>query len=797
MFVSMTEVTVASTSFTDIQDSIHKANIIELNERGIIGGYPDNTYRPNNTLTREQAVRLIGRYLMKDGIKSPEDFATDVRFEDVPLKSDVELLQLSAMLYEEGVFIGNNGYLDLTSQMQRQHMALALVRILNDFAQIDLVQRAEEVGYKTKFTDLKNVNSSTVQAITAIEYAGITRGEQYYPTKAITRGEFATFLNRLIKLIEQEQTEKQLHEEELAEHNEQESVETEKVDFSTVKAIQLNKGTKLYASRNLMKQSAIWNDSSTIIAATYLATDDLFVLSVAGEKYYVQSVEIIHTSSKNKATFTKIGEVRTATSYEVKNAKDGQVVLVGTRSHKIDVLGIDGNYYKVQLGEGTGYIHIADTFINTHKNVKLLSDTFVYNKTNNKVMAKLVAGTAIKVNKIENGKAYFNGGNTTFFIDSKGLVETNNTPTIIYPAIKHAHPVTVTAKVDTKIYGTDGSVLGTISAGNKVQVKGLLQGKGVIDYLGGSALVSLEQFKHTNMVTPTRNINYAEMDFYVQVLHKLYPSFTELELIGKSVEGRNIHALKVGTGKKMILMDASTHAREHMTTNVLMEMIDQYTVAYATNSNLGKYNVRSILSNVSIWFVPMVNPDGVTLVQYGPNAMKNPEQVKQINKYSSNYGRWKANARGVDINRNFDARWAGLAKGSPSWDMYRGPAPFSEPESKALGQFMLKYPFKSNFAIHSSGQVIFWGHNSENKARNTNLARLMAHTTGYALIKSSQTAPTGASASYFSKMTGLPSMTIEIAPYAGNAPVPLSRWNDVWKRMQYVGLVGAVEANSR
>ena len=40
-------------------------------------------------------------------------------------------------------------------------------------------------------------------------------------------------------------------------------------------------------------------------------------------------------------------------------------------------------------------------------------------------------------------------------------------------------------------------------------------------------------------------------------------------------------------------------------------------------------------------------------------------------------------------------------------------------------------------------------------------------------------------------------MTIEIAPYAGNAPVSLLHWNDVWKRMQYVGLVGATEANSR
>ena len=80
----------------------------------------------------------------------------------------------------------------------------------------------------------------------------------------------------------------------------------------------------------------------------------------------------------------------------------------------------------------------------------------------------------------------------------------------------------------------------------------------------------------------------------------------------------------------MILLDASTHAREHMTTNVLMEMIDQYTVAYANKSNFGKYNVRSVLSNVAIWFVPMVNADGVNLVQYGPTAIKDTAQVKKL-----------------------------------------------------------------------------------------------------------------------------------------------------------------------
>ena len=845
---SFTQTPAIAAPFSDTKGTIYEVHISELNDRGLIGGYPDGTYRPNNSLTREQAVRLIGRYIVKEGYKYPEDFATDARFEDVSLKSDVELLQLSSMLYEEGVFAGDNGYLNPKSHMQRQHMALVLVRILNDFANVNLIDEAQQAGHKTKFTDLGNLNRSTAQAVTALEYAGIVSGNQFNPTKAITRGEFATFLYHLVTIVEkvneatteeQQQTPVDINSDAVEEQatteehqqlptdmnsdavqevateqstdmnpdvvqeevTEEDSVTTapvtEVIDYKTVRAIQLKKDTVLYASRNLFKATATWRDEQTIIAANYLAEDDVFVVSIGGEKYYVQSAQVTPAATEKTKSFHTIGAIRTTATYEVKNASNGQVVLSGSRSHKMNVLGVEGDYYKVQLGQTIGYIHTKDTFVNTRKNIKLVMDQTIQNSANGKVIAKLSAGAIIKVSKIQQGKAYLNGGSTTFVFDAKGLVETDNSPTIIYPSIKHQHPVTVTAKVNATVYGTDGKALGEISAGNQVQVKGLVNGKGAIDYLGGSAFISLNQFKHSNMVTPSRNISYAEADFYVQVFHYLYPDFTQLELIGKSVEGRNIHALKVGTGKKMILLDASTHAREHMTTNVLMEMIDQYTVAYANNSNFGKYNVRSVLSNVAIWFVPMVNPDGVNLVQYGPTAIKNTAQVKKINGYSSDFGRWKANARGVDLNRNFDVRWAGLPKGSPSWHMYRGPAPFSEPESKALGQFMSKYPFKTNLAIHSSGQIIYWGFNEQTKFRNTNLARLLSNTTGHGLIKSSQTAPTGASTSYFTKVTGMPGMTIEIAPYAGNAPVPLLRWNDVWKRMQYVGLVGATEANAR
>lgn len=113
----------------------------------------------------------------------------------------------------------------------------------------------------------------------------------------------------------------------------------------------------------------------------------------------------------------------------------------------------------------------------------------------------------------------------------------------------------------------------------------------------------------------------------ISELEKAYPNLISKRIIGQSVDGRNIYAVKLGKGKTEIMINGSHHAREYITTNLLMEMIDVYAYAYSKNLRVNGYPVRSILNNASIWFVPMVNPDGVTLVQKGHRSAKNPAYV--------------------------------------------------------------------------------------------------------------------------------------------------------------------------
>lgn len=787
--------TLVISAFSDIKGTIHEKDIQTLYEQGIVSGYADGTFKPDAHLTREQAVRLIGR-MLKTELKVPEDAQQITRFEDVTAQADEELKNLSALLYEEGVFLGAQGYLDVQEPMQRQHMALVLNRFANDFYEVNLGQLAKQANFKASFTDLHGLNNEVIDAIIGLQYAGISVGQQFQPSRAVTRGEFAAFLNRLFTYLDKQSV---VHKED---HVQNASVEETAEDiieeqaWEDVKAVEIQAGTPLFASRNEFKQIATWEGRNVVVAADYLVEDKLFVVALGTEKFYVQPQNVIAKPAFNEQSKSFVGAVRTNGAYTVWQSIGGQPLLKGTRATKLEVLGVEGDYYRVQIGGLEGYVKREETFVNPKKPLKLLDTKVVTDVTTNHSTSRLHAGAVIQANWTTDQLIYFGNGKTSYVIENKAVVETDEASSFL-PTVYTMYPIRLIAKEVAPILNTAQEVIGELNANTSVTLTGIGNGYGVIEYAGKSTYVPLHHFKHVDLVMPTRDLYYEEVDYYLQVLHLLYPHFTKLELIGQSVEGRNIHALKLGTGEQSIVLDASLHAREHMTTNVLMEMIDQYTLSFLTGGVIGSYNVHALLNEVSIWFVPMVNPDGVTLVQRGLSSIQNQQEVLRLNNGSTNFSRWKANIRGVDLNRNFDARWYGLSKQNPSWEMYQGPQPLSEPESQALANFLLKYPFKSYVSFHSSGQILFLAHETHSNTNNKNFINAIQWTTGYQPIREKGNNGTGASTNYFVIKTGNPEVTVEIAPYAGNSTVPYKHWADVWKRTQLLGLAAASEARYR
>ena len=111
------------------------------------------------------------------------------------------------------------------------------------------------------------------------------------------------------------------------------------------------------------------------------------------------------------------------------------------------------------------------------------------------------------------------------------------------------------------------------------------------------------------------NINYT-YEIMINDINKLKKRYEFIEngSIGYSVLGKNMPYIKIGRGVKEVLYTAAFHANEWITSVLLMKFIEDYCNSYISNSTLYNYNIRNLFKSCSIYIMPMVNPDGVDIV---------------------------------------------------------------------------------------------------------------------------------------------------------------------------------------
>lgn len=98
-----------------------------------------------------------------------------------------------------------------------------------------------------------------------------------------------------------------------------------------------------------------------------------------------------------------------------------------------------------------------------------------------------------------------------------------------------------------------------------------------------------------------------QMEAYTIRLAQQFPSLVKRDVIGKSIEGRDISALRISSGsefgkKPIIFIDTGTHAREWIGPHTVLYFVDQL----VTNSSV----TNELLDKVDYVVIPNVNPDG-------------------------------------------------------------------------------------------------------------------------------------------------------------------------------------------
>ncbi|RHW34987.1 hypothetical protein D1B33_13160 [Lysinibacillus yapensis] len=578
--------------------------------------------------------------------------------------------------------------------------------------------------------------------------------------------------------------------------------------------VKLNPKAKLYNNTSKSKVMAVNSNSSAVYTVSSVASDhQFFIIDFGSTEVYVEYADLTFTEDAiASADHTRNDHVTTKEGFTLYREASNRTPLItnGADNQKLKVAGTLGQNYIVHLGETVAYLpaKYAKSY-GLNKEISTSGSAVLYKKVKDSYypLGTLKNGFTFKPTSSNSKYDLFTKDKVTYAVKKSDSLPTNQSLALT-PKKKAVYPITLYPEKNIVVYDVKGNQIGALYKGKAVDLLGISENdnKAKINFMGQLAEVKFNELYHKDIVNGKSTISHAKMNYYMEVFSLLYPEFTEREVIGYSAEGRAIPALRVGNGKKEIIMDASFHAREYMTTNVLLEMIDTYSYSYNRNAVFSNWNVKKTLDQVSIWFLPMMNPDGVMLVQQGISALKNPVNIKYAKTYAKNgsFKSWKANGRGVDLNQNFGGQSWEKIKTKKAYRNYKGPSPFSEPETKAFISFVNKHQFKTNLSYHSSGSIIYWGgvQTSSELARDRKLVNKIANLTGYMPIKPK--GPTynykygsGNSTAWIIKEKRIPALTIEIATYQGEQPVNLSQWTSIWNKNKTVGLNGAKEAASR
>lgn len=280
---------------------------------------------------------------------------------------------------------------------------------------------------------------------------------------------------------------------------------------------------------------------------------------------------------------------------------------------------------------------------------------------------------------------------------------------------------------------------------------------------------------------------YAVLERDILGLMARYP-FIEVSSAGQSVLGKNLYTLKLGVGPNEVFYNAAHHALEWITTPVLMKFIEDFAYAYSRGQKLGSgYDPAEIWQRSSLYFIPMVNPDGVDLVLDGLSP-DNPyyNQLIQWNGGSDDFSTvWQANIRGVDLNHNYNAAWeeskeaeAELGIWGPGPTRYSGPAPESEPESRTVVGFTRGHNFRLVMAYHSQGEVIYWDFQNLAPPEARAIGEEFARESGYELSDPEGVASYAGYKDWFIQDWRRPGYTIEVG--LGQNPLPISQFDSIY-----------------
>ena len=272
-------------------------------------------------------------------------------------------------------------------------------------------------------------------------------------------------------------------------------------------------------------------------------------------------------------------------------------------------------------------------------------------------------------------------------------------------------------------------------------------------------------------------------------LVRTYP-FLRSEVLTTTVFGRRIRTLVIGSGPRKVLYTAAHHANEWITALILLKFAEEFAQAIAQGGEIFGEDAKELAQNVTIYMVPMVDPDGVDLVvgAIGPGQL----QYDAARQVSLQFPQipfpegWKANLLGVDLNLQYPARWLqareikfmqGFTRPAPR--DYVGRAPLDQQETRALAGYTEAIDPALILAFHSQGKEIYWQFLDYVVPGARELGEEFSRVSGYTLTDAPYASSFAGYKDWFIQRFRRPGYTIEVGQ--GENPLPLSQFPEIYR----------------
>lgn len=259
--------------------------------------------------------------------------------------------------------------------------------------------------------------------------------------------------------------------------------------------------------------------------------------------------------------------------------------------------------------------------------------------------------------------------------------------------------------------------------------------------------------------------SYFEIKKIIANLRGRYP-FAEWIPIGKTVAGRDIPALIIGTGTDYTVLQSGADPAFRLGTLLLLRFTEELCQCVINGRELCGVNIRKAMFRRGVIILPVLNPDGAEIAQRGETGCGYMSgKISQMCK--GEYSKWRANLRGVELAGNFKGNFEQLNNAAdqnsrqPGYCGFYGYRAESEPETVALAGLIHKKPTRGFLELSATGNSVWYGGGATPPPGSAKMAQVLAAVTGFSV-----TPPVGRPQTeicdYYARETGQPGFSLKL-----------------------------------